>query len=57
MTIKELIIELQKYDENLAVEIQYRDGGGYYEGTDDPQICLDKRFNYYSNEIEEFLVL
>lgn len=57
MTIKELIIELQKYDENLVVEIQYRDGGGYYEGTDDPQIFLEKRFNYYSNEIEEFLVL
>ena len=35
MTVGELIEELKKFDENLKVEVQYRDAGGEYCGTDD----------------------
>lgn len=35
MTIKELYKWAVSHGaENLSVEIQYRDGGGYYNGTD-----------------------
>jgi hypothetical protein len=57
MTIRDLIDELSKYDENLQVEVQYRDGGGYYEGTDDPHVELEKRYNYSTEEIENFIIL
>ena len=35
MTVGELIEELKKFDEKLKVEVQYRDSGGEYCGTDD----------------------
>lgn len=35
MTVGELIKELEQLDKNLPVEVQYRDGGGEYMGTDD----------------------
>lgn len=35
MTVKELIERLQELPENAEVQIQYRDSGGIYEGTDD----------------------
>ena len=35
MTVGELIKELEQLDKNLTVEVQYRDGGGEYMGTDD----------------------
>ena len=57
MTIRDLINELSQYDENLQVEVQYRDGGGYYEGTDDPHVELEKRYNYNTEEIKNFIVL
>ena len=57
MTIRDLINELSKYDENLQVEVQYRDGGGYYGGTDDPCVELEKRYNYNTEEIEYFITL
>ena len=57
MTVKDLINELSKYDESLQVEVQYRDGGGYYEGTDNPFVELEKRYNYNTEEIENFIVL
>ena len=34
MTVKELIEELKKLDEDYEVRVQYRDGGGYYCGDD-----------------------
>ena len=34
MTVGELIEELKKFDDKLKVEVQYRDGGGDYYGTD-----------------------
>lgn len=57
MTVRDLINELSKYDENLQVEVQYRDGGGYYEGTDNPCVELEKRYNYDTQTIENFIVL
>ena len=57
MTVRDLINELSKYDENLQVEVQYRDGGGYHEGTDNPWIELEKRYNYDTQTIENFIVL
>ena len=57
MTVRDLIDELSKYDENLQVEVQYRDGGGYYEGTDNPSVELEKRYNYDTQTIENFIVL
>lgn len=57
MTVRDLIDELSKYDENLQVEVEYRDGGGYYEGTDDPYVDLKKRYNYNTEEIEYFVTL
>lgn len=57
MTIKELITELSKYDENLPVEIQYRDSGGYYIGTDDPDITLEERYNFYTKSNEKYISL
>jgi len=35
MTVKELIEELKKFDENMKVAVQFRDDGGDYRGTDD----------------------
>lgn len=35
MTVGELIKELEQLDKNLPVEVQYRDGGGEYAGTDE----------------------
>jgi hypothetical protein len=35
MTVGELIEELKKFDKNLNVIVQYRDGGGPYCGSDD----------------------
>ena len=35
MTVGELIEELNKYDKDLNVTVQYRDDGGEYYGTDD----------------------
>lgn len=40
MTVGELIEELKKLDENLKVEVQYRDSGGEYCGTDDELYLL-----------------
>lgn len=38
MTGKELIDFIHRHGlENHPVEIQYRDDGGYYYGTDDPE--------------------
>lgn len=34
MTVKELIEKLQVFDDETEVVVQYRDGGGYYAGTD-----------------------
>lgn len=41
MTVGELIEELKKFDKNLKVEVQFRDGGGEYCGTDDELYLLD----------------
>ena len=57
MTVRDLMDELSKYDENLQVEVEYRDGGGYYEGTDDPYVDLKKRYNYGTEEIEYYVTL
>lgn len=35
MTVKELIEELSKLNENYEVKVQYRDDAGKYWGTDD----------------------
>ncbi len=35
MTVGELIEELKKFDKNLKVEVQFRDYGGDYNGTDE----------------------
>lgn len=35
MTVKKLIEELKKFDENMEVAVQFRDDGGDYRGTDD----------------------
>lgn len=35
MTVGELIEELQKFDKDLNVTVQFRDAGGTYCGTDD----------------------
>lgn len=35
MTVGELIEELNKYDKDLNVEVQLRDAGGDFCGTDD----------------------
>lgn len=35
MTVGELIEELKKFDKNMNVTVQFRDGGGEYYGTDD----------------------
>ena len=35
MTVKELIEELSKLNEDYDVKVQYRDDGGKYFGTDD----------------------
>ena len=33
MKIGELIKKLSSYDENMEVELQYQDDGGWYEGS------------------------
>ena len=52
MTVKELYKwAKQNNAENLHIEIQFRDGGGYYSGRDDcddPEIC--DRKNPYNTE-------
>lgn len=35
MTVGELIEKLKKFDKNLKVEVQFRDDGGDYNGTDE----------------------
>lgn len=35
MTVDELIEKLKKFDKNLKVEVQFRDYGGEYCGTDE----------------------
>lgn len=35
MTVGELIEELKKFDEKLKVEVQFRDYGDEYNGTDE----------------------
>ena len=40
MTVGELIEELQKFDKNMNVRVQFRDGGGEYCGTDDELYLL-----------------
>ena len=48
MTIRELY---QWAEENgaldLDIEIQHRDDGGYYYGFDDPDPCIDDRYESY----------
>lgn len=49
MTIKQLKAELDKYDENLEVRLQYQDGGGIYGGnTDVSYIDLEDDYFYRS---------
>ena len=52
MTVKELYEWAKRNNaENLDIEIQFRDGGGYYSGRDDcddPEIC--DRENPYNTE-------
>ena len=55
MTVKELYEwAKQNNAENLDIEIQYRDGGGYYSGTDDcdPEIC-DREHPFDMEEMTE----
>ena len=44
MTCKELIKFIQKNGlEDYVVQVQYRDDGGYYQGTDDRlDLCIAK---------------
>ena len=53
MTVKELYEWAKKNNaENFDIEIQYRDGGGYYSGTDDcdPEIC-DREHPYNTEKV------
>lgn len=45
MEIKELIRALEKIQEeygNIEVQVQYRDDGGTYFGTEDPLLFVDE---------------
>lgn len=44
LTIGELIAELEKYEKDIEVAVQYRDSGGDYVGQDD-DIYLIKKDN------------
>lgn len=54
MTVAELIQELQKYDGDMRVEVQCRDGGGYYDGSEPlEELCVIR--GPYNGK--EFLIL
>lgn len=63
MTVKELKDKLDKFDDDLEVVVQYRDGGGSYSGADkDVFLCMatvvgDGGYDsydkvYYTNSVE-----
>lgn len=55
MTVKELKEALNKFDDNLEIVVQYRDGGGNYSGADKDlflcQASVDGDKTYYYNYI------
>jgi hypothetical protein len=54
MTVKELYEWAKKNNaEDFDIEIQYRDGGGFYSGTDtcdEPMIC-DREWNSHTEKV------
>ena len=45
MTIKQLKQELDKFNENMLVEVQFRDSGGEYIGSDSCIYLIKKKNN------------
>lgn len=54
MKVAELMEILRQYDENMEVEIAYSDGGGFYQGSREPEPEVD---NHWTNAPYPLLLL
>jgi hypothetical protein len=51
MTVKDLYAWAEANNAlDLDIEIQYRDGGGYYTGCDDAEPTIETRYNSWNSE-------